>query len=520
MNFKDAWRIISIVVGAVSTLQLVRSGFGFSLTDILNNALNQLEASLAFLVGPLEFWVRTALQLLRWLIGDVDLQSHWKYAFVLLWLFLGNFAFATAKWSDAPLHASFRYVLAFVCALLAGIAAGAVPLQHPSVLLWPAAAFFLFLGLNRLAEVFGGSRRAALSYLWVVLLLAAAAGISWLAAQLDVLADFGTEVTGSFGLLALLVTTATLAAALWLFGLPGAGGAEGSWCARRRNNPGRNMGLTILAILGLAAFVAAISRLAPVLDKGPFDNGDGTFKDCKQDWCPRMVPIPDGAFEVHGRRVTVHRFSISETEVTKAQFRAFVEDVKYDEGFCSAWSGGEGGLYSGRFSWRNPGIEQDEDHPVVCVSWYAARAYAAWLSVKTGQTYRLPSEVEWTYAASTGVEFAVPWKSEEEGCTYGNFDDCNDPHKFTAPVKNVRFNAFGRDGKNLYDLFGNVWEWVEDCDVGANVSNVWPEVFSPCSLRVLRGGSWHDGPRFASNFLTIASVSRYNVAGFRVARTD
>ncbi len=132
------------------------------------------------------------------------------------------------------------------------------------------------------------------------------------------------------------------------------------------------------------------------------------------------------------------------------------------------------------WSWRNPGYAQDPDHPVTCVSWADAQAYALWLSEITGATYRLPSETEWEYAARGGTQTARYWgDGRDEACLYENIADqslkrvrpnrvalgeppyefaCDDGFAFTAPVASFRPNPFG-----VYDMIGNAREWVWDC---------------------------------------------------------
>jgi formylglycine-generating enzyme required for sulfatase activity len=112
--------------------------------------------------------------------------------------------------------------------------------------------------------------------------------------------------------------------------------------------------------------------------------------------------------------------------------------------------------------------------PVMCVNWDDAKAYVAWLSKITGKSYRLPTESEWEYAARAGSKGTRYWGDElDSSCQFGNFADqtgaaalgwdktpdkifpCSDGHVYTSPVGSFKPNAFG-----LYDMLGNVWEWV------------------------------------------------------------
>ena len=170
---------------------------------------------------------------------------------------------------------------------------------------------------------------------------------------------------------------------------------------------------------------------------------------------------------------------------------------------------------------------------MVCVNWHDAKAYAKWLSGKTGQDYRLLSESEWEYVARAGTETVRYWGHDwnnEQGCTYANVADrennvsvhfkCDDGFKFTAPVGHYQANGFG-----LYDVLGNVWEWGEDCwndtyrnapmDGSANTAG-------DCSHRVDRGGSWFDNPRNVRSAIRgrLDTGLRAGYLGFRVARSQ
>ena len=95
---------------------------------------------------------------------------------------------------------------------------------------------------------------------------------------------------------------------------------------------------------------------------------------------------------------------------------------------------------------------------MINVNWHDAKAYAAWLSKQTGKRYRLPSESEWEYAARAGTETAYSW-GDEIGVNRANCDGCGSEwdDTQTSPVGSFEPNGFG-----LYDMHGNVYEWVED----------------------------------------------------------
>lgn len=266
------------------------------------------------------------------------------------------------------------------------------------------------------------------------------------------------------------------------------------------------------------------------------------FQDCLD--CPKLIVVPPGRFDMGspdsetGRdsdegpvhQVTIgYRLAVGVYEVTRAEFGRFVSATNRVMGSsCSTWWSGRWWKKSGN-SWQNPGFLQAEDHPVVCVSWNDANAYARWLSQETGERYRLLSESEWEYVARAGTRAARFWdESDSDQCDYANGADastdlrwragCNDGFAETSPVGSYESNVFG-----LHDVLGNVWEWVEDC---------WNETYSgapstgrawqrgDCDLRVVRGGSWDyrpQGLRFANRYGDAAGL-RGNIYGFRVVR--
>ena len=205
-------------------------------------------------------------------------------------------------------------------------------------------------------------------------------------------------------------------------------------------------------------------------------------------------------------------------------------------GGCWVWTGSKFEIDQAK-DWRNPGYAQEDPHPVACVSWEDAKAYVVWLSGRTGKAYRLLTEAEWEYAARAGTTTRRFWGDDgDQSCAYANGADqttkaqvpgwnylianCNDRYAYTAPVGSYRANAFG-----LYDMLGNVGEWMEDC---------WNENYNSaptdgrdwtagnCSQRVLRGGSWSFNPQFlrAAYRFRLTSANRYFYVGFRVARTN
>ena len=277
----------------------------------------------------------------------------------------------------------------------------------------------------------------------------------------------------------------------------------------------------------------------------PVDAGD-VFRDCAE--CPEMVVVPAGEFEmgspwseegrfddegpVHYVRIG-YRLAVGRYEVTRGEFARFVSATGRETGSSCRVHDADAGEWEDRSgaSWRSPGYSQGADHPVVCVSWDDAVAYARWLSREAGREYRLLSESEWEYAARAGTLTARYWGEGASGkCEYANAaaaetsfnwrdKSCSDGHAHTAPV-----GSFGANGWKLHDMLGNVWEWTQDCwndgyDGAPADGGAWKT--GECSRRVLRGGSWDFGLWFVRAALRggYDSDSRSSILGFRVART-
>ncbi len=158
--------------------------------------------------------------------------------------------------------------------------------------------------------------------------------------------------------------------------------------------------------------------------------------------------------------------------------------------------------------------------PVIDVTWHDAQQYVAWLSKMTGQTYRLLSEAEWEYATRAGSDTAYAW-GDDIGKGNANCNGCGSQWdgKQTAPVGSFAANAFG-----LYDMHGNVWEWVQDCyqdnyNGAPTDGSAW--ISDNCANRVVRGGSWSNDPRNLRSAIRYGDATdRRNYSlGIRVGRT-
>jgi formylglycine-generating enzyme required for sulfatase activity len=248
------------------------------------------------------------------------------------------------------------------------------------------------------------------------------------------------------------------------------------------------------------------------------------FRDCRD--CPAMVVVPAAAYWQGSDDTSVHAldlekprrlvtfdepFAVGVHEVTMAEW-----DVCFNEGGCTLQPADNG--------WGRA------DRPVIMVSWNDAAEYVYWISEKTGQSYRLPSESEWEYFARAGQEGDWPGGDPALVCEFGNVagaetgfrwqhSQCSDELALgTAPVGSFRVNSLG-----LYDTTGNVAEWTADC---LNLSYIDAPVDGSawgrgiCSSHMTRGGSWITGSkeiRLPARF-DLKNGDRNDFTGFRVVR--
>ena len=159
--------------------------------------------------------------------------------------------------------------------------------------------------------------------------------------------------------------------------------------------------------------------------------------------------------------------------------------------------------------------------PVTNVSWADAKQYVGWLSRLTGEEYRLLSESEWEYAARARAMTRYAWGGDV-GEGNANCDGCGSQwdSQQTAPVGSFAPNAFG-----LFDMHGNVWEWVEDSwhdnyDGAPADGTTWVGGGDP-NFRVVRGGSWRNEPELVRADARVKRIIgvQFDTLGFRVART-
>jgi formylglycine-generating enzyme required for sulfatase activity/predicted Ser/Thr protein kinase len=307
----------------------------------------------------------------------------------------------------------------------------------------------------------------------------------------------------------------------------------------------------------LAAAVLALLLVAYIFDRGQIERwlaahraptlvlprqGE-VFRDCPT--CPLMKALPPGQFtqgaldseadatplEKPAHPVNIaHPFGMGVYEVTVGEYREFAEASQHKSAGCQVYDGTW--QSKSELNWNNVGYSQTATHPVVCVSWRDAGEYAAWLSRKTGQQYRLPTDSEWEYAARAGSVTARPWSTNEAACVAANVADqtaaqqypgwkvhpCSDGYTYSSPVGSFQPNEFG-----LYDMLGNVFEWVQDCwhpDYRGAPADGSAWLSGDCSQRGLRGGSWFTAPSLVSTSARnrFEDTYRSNSVGFRLVR--
>ncbi|MNG60434.1 Serine/threonine-protein kinase pkn1 [compost metagenome] len=286
--------------------------------------------------------------------------------------------------------------------------------------------------------------------------------------------------------------------------------------------------LTRLKALASLSLLAALwhssAQAAPAAPAAP-----GTvFKDCKD--CPEMVVLPTGSFTMGtpddelGRQddegplhqVTFTRaFAISRFQVLAGEWDSFIKDTGYNMP--------DGDKRPGRLCKAGkPSYPITARHPAVCMDLAEVNAYIAWLSKKTGKQYRLTSESIREYAARAGSSGPFPFPLDEGKeysiAKHANTYGASDGYNYTAPAGTFPANAFG-----LYDMHGNVYEWVADCAhdnyVGAPTDGS-PWLEAHCEIQQIRGNDYGEAPIFSrsGNRNQLYANVRGDWIGFRVVR--
>jgi len=252
---------------------------------------------------------------------------------------------------------------------------------------------------------------------------------------------------------------------------------------------------------------------------------------------PELVRIPAGTFmkgseygdpkELPVQKVLISEpFYLGATEVTFEQYDAFAEATGRELPDDQDWGRG--------------------DRPVINVSWIDAKAYTEWLGQETGNNCRLPNEAEWEYAAQAGIneKYGLPTpdaghRDEKDGGDsiegMANCNDCGPPTTILGDVttaeveslidrQNIPAGSFEPNTWGLYNMHGNVWEWVEDCwhknyESAPDDGSAWRgEKGGDCSYRVQRWGPWNDNQDFTRSAVRFRNSpgGRFDVVGFRV----
>ena len=252
---------------------------------------------------------------------------------------------------------------------------------------------------------------------------------------------------------------------------------------------------------------------------------------------PELVLIPTGRFEMGSsererkkalaagaqkawleREVPQHQVAIDRSialgryPVTVGEWRQFVR--------ATGW------VSKSEVNWAAPGFRQTESHPVVGVTWHDAQRYVVWLTVQTGHLYRLPSEAEWEYACRAGTTTAFSF-GDAINTALANYDGNSSYDGSPKGAYRQGTTAVGEFPANpwgLFDMHGNVWEWVQDAVhdnyEGAPADGSAWEQGGDQGRRILRGGSWLYNPRYLRSALRngFAATMSNDIVGFRVAR--
>ena len=262
------------------------------------------------------------------------------------------------------------------------------------------------------------------------------------------------------------------------------------------------------------------------------------MKEIKNSLGMRLMYIPPGKFlmgspqnepgreasELQHEVEITKGFYLGATEVTVGQFKQFVADTNYrtsgeidGKGGWGSNPDGGGIVMGAQYTWKSPGFQQTDDHPVVVVSWTDASEFCRWLAKKENKEYRLPTEAEWEYACRAGTKTAYSSGDTPEGLAAIGIN-VKDGQRFTAPVGGFQKNGFG-----LYNMHGNVWEWCQDWyDPKGYTAGRQTDPTGPATgtAKVQRGGGWSSG---SSRWRSAARIGRESVAyrgcyqGFRVA---
>jgi formylglycine-generating enzyme required for sulfatase activity/tRNA A-37 threonylcarbamoyl transferase component Bud32 len=253
-------------------------------------------------------------------------------------------------------------------------------------------------------------------------------------------------------------------------------------------------------------------------ENGPKPEADGIVAKVKKVAGINLVAIPAGEFYMGSKpddkdayfdekprhRVRISKpFYLGKYKVTVGQFERFVKATDYE---TQAEKAGD------KRTWKKPGFDQTDEHPVVYVSWNDAVAFCQWLAKETGAKVRLPREAEWEYSCRA--------KTTRKYCFGDDEADLGDYAWYiknagsgTKPCGLKKHNYFG-----LYDMHGLAWEWCDDGKRTYKGQDETDPVGPAGASRVIRGGSFYSGPRRcrAADRLDFAPSYRNDYLGFRV----
>jgi sulfatase modifying factor 1 len=323
--------------------------------------------------------------------------------------------------------------------------------------------------------------------------------------------------------------------------------ARGAVWNRRAVARAMGVGAVVIVLAAIAWFSVHRTPAPPPLPvaSSPVLPSPGTvIRDCAT--CPGMTVLPAGRFRQgsdapesgsESFAKPAHWVAIggslamAANAVTVDEFQEFIAATGVDVQGCDTYDGQW--KHRAKNNWKNPGFAQTGLHPVTCVSWNDAKAYANWLSMKTGHAYRLPSASEWEYAARAGGAVVQPWNPDgSDACANANVADasavhrypgwaafaCDDGFVYTAPVGTFKTNSFG-----LNDMLGNVFQWTLDCwsaDYAGAPTDGSARTDGNCTEHELRGGSWFSTPAYvkADYRNHFAADYRTSSVGIRLVR--
>ena len=281
----------------------------------------------------------------------------------------------------------------------------------------------------------------------------------------------------------------------------------------------------------------AVTSVAPAIPTTPTTSSSGNRTFTVNGVSFEMIAVKGGTFtmgatseqgsdaksdEKPTHSVTLSDYYIGKFEVTVAQFREFINETNYrtdadKDGSTYIWNGSSWEKRNG-VNWKCDASGKmrgswEDNYPVIHVSWNDAKAYCEWLSRKTGQSFRLPTEAEWEYAARGG--------NKSRGYKYSGSNSIDDVAWYTSN-SGSKTHQVGTKSPNelgVYDMSGNVWEWCQDWygdySSGSQYNPTGP---SSGSYRVDRGGSWRssaEGCRVSNRDYYTPDNRDYNL-GFRV----